>query len=193
MQNRVGDAVCTPHAVAFAYDVAVVIAPSDSVMLRWHVARRVEELRGQLRAALAAASRDDRAASAGAHASAEAVHLGAAAIVGLKSTLAHENSVKSVPCGTESRWVGTLVRPYKSESLRLLRLRVKESTQKGGLSASLRGAARFISVCPNDSRGGENVFNLPVDKSVTSVNEDVIEARPCKGPSAFAPTSLPVN
>lgn len=36
MQNRVGDAVRTTHAVALTNDVSIVICPSNSMMLRWH-------------------------------------------------------------------------------------------------------------------------------------------------------------
>lgn len=186
MQNRVGDATCTPHAVALANDVAILITPGYEVFLRWH-GRRREELRGQLRTALAATSRNDGAPCACTHAGTEPVYLSATTVIGLKSTLAHENSVKSVPYGTESRWVGTLVRPYNSESLRLSRLRVKESTQKHGLSVPSRVLNRCITVFPHDSRGGENEFNLPVDKSVTSVNQDVISARFCMVSAALPP------
>ena len=108
MQNRVGDAVRTPHAVALANDVAIVIAPSDEVCLRWHGRPQRKELRGQLRAALAAASCNDCAAGAGAHACAEAVHLGAAAVVGLKSTLAHKKLREICACGTGKSMVGRL-------------------------------------------------------------------------------------
>ncbi len=49
------------------------------------------DLRGELGAALRAASRKDRTAGAGAHAKTEAVLLGATTVVGLEGALAHEN------------------------------------------------------------------------------------------------------
>lgn len=89
MQNRVGDAIRTPHAVTGSNDSTKVVSPGDSIPLRWHE-RKDLRLRGKLRATLAATCDDDRAAGAGAHACAEAVHLGTSAVVGLESTLAHQ-------------------------------------------------------------------------------------------------------
>lgn len=101
MQNRVGDAVCTSHAVTLANDVTIVIAPSYSVMLRWHNRPLQKKLSGELRTALAATSCDNRAAGTGAHTRTEAVHLRATAVIGLKSTLAHEKLREICACCTE--------------------------------------------------------------------------------------------
>ena len=83
----------------WSQEVTVGCAPRNTPVLaefiwtdfRAHNDRTTERLRTlhAAVAALAAASRNDRAAGAGAHASAEAVHLGAAAVVGLERALAH--------------------------------------------------------------------------------------------------------
>ena len=90
----------------------------DGTIVRVRVKR---QLRGELRAALGATCAEDRATRTGAHTKAEAVHLGAAAVVGLELALAHE----TLRCGelkhpaADDREIGTGTRgPYKALTLR---------------------------------------------------------------------------
>ncbi len=90
----------------------------DGTIVRVRVKR---QLRGELRAALGATCAEDRATRTGAHAKAEAVHLGAAAVVGLERALAHETlrCVELKHPAADDQEIGTGTRgPYKALTLR---------------------------------------------------------------------------
>ena len=88
---QVDDRVGSAHTSSLPYRSAEVIRPDHPVRPGEH---RVV-LRGELGAALAAASGQNGAAGAGTHAETEAVHLGAAAVVRLESSLAHSGISKA--------------------------------------------------------------------------------------------------
>lgn len=88
MQNRVGDAQCTSHAATGAYYAPIILTPGDSMLPSRHD-RPGTELRGELRAALAATSCNNCTTRTGAHACTETVDLCTTAVIGLERTLAH--------------------------------------------------------------------------------------------------------
>lgn len=67
------------------HQASIVLGPNEPIGSGQHVAK----LRGQFDASLAATRAEDGAAGAGAHSQTKSVHLGAAPVVGLKSSLAH--------------------------------------------------------------------------------------------------------
>jgi len=71
-----------------------ILGAMQTVLSRQHLNKR--PLGGELLATLAATRGENGTASAGAHPSTETVHLGATAVVGLKSALAHESNPRGM-------------------------------------------------------------------------------------------------
>ena len=94
-RGKVDNRMLRCHTLAPAHGRAEVIRSNHTVRLgehgsgRYPDARSERGLRGEFGATLATACAEDRAAGAGAHAKAEAVHLGTLAYVRLESSLAH--------------------------------------------------------------------------------------------------------
>lgn len=70
--------------------------------------------------------------------------------------------------------MGTLLRPYKRDSLRPL---VPQSQSPRDTSCDYRLNHRLTLVMQTACRAGEKSVDLPVDKSVTTVNGDINLAR----------------
>jgi hypothetical protein len=81
----INDQVLRDALVPSANHLTKVAGLNDSIVAGKHR----DELYGDFAAALAATGGEDRTSGAGAHTQTEAVHLGAAAVVGLVSTLRH--------------------------------------------------------------------------------------------------------
>lgn len=97
---EVDNSVGCRHAESLAHGRSKVIGPSDTILPGEHR----EVLRGKFGATLATASAKDGAAGAGAHAQTESVHLGAAAVVRLKSSLAHNWYLQSPALKAGKKW-----------------------------------------------------------------------------------------
>ena len=80
------------HSPTTAHEASIVISPDEPVGFSQHRLR----LRGEFDASLATTRTQNCTAGAGAHSQAESVHLGAAPIVRLEGSLAHDLNLSRV-------------------------------------------------------------------------------------------------
>ena len=80
------------HSPTTAHETSIVVSPDEPVGFGQHGFR----LRGEFGASLATTRTEDGAACTGAHSEAEAMHLGAAPIVRLEGSLAHDLDLSRV-------------------------------------------------------------------------------------------------
>ena len=80
------------HSPTTAHEASIVVSPDEPVGFSQHGIR----LRGEFGAPLATTRTQDGAAGTGAHSQAESVHLGAAPIVRLEGSLAHDLNLSRV-------------------------------------------------------------------------------------------------
>ena len=80
------------HSPTTAHEASIVISPDEPVGFSQHRLR----LRGEFDASLATTRTQNGAAGTGAHSQAESVHLGAAPVVRLEGSLAHDLGLSRV-------------------------------------------------------------------------------------------------
>jgi hypothetical protein len=90
--TEVDQSVAGRHSATTAHKAPIVVSPDEPVGFGQHEAR----LRGEFGASLATTRTQDGAAGTGAHSQAETVHLGAAPVVRLEGSLAHDLDLSRV-------------------------------------------------------------------------------------------------
>jgi hypothetical protein len=105
MFKNVDDRVGCSHSTTPPHGRAKVLWTRHAIRSGEHLRAACVGLRGQFGATLAAASAKDGAAGAGTHAKPETMHLCAAAIVRLESSLAHSGISKAQLQRPERSWL----------------------------------------------------------------------------------------